>query len=227
VDVLWGERPAPRRGPRPAFDPERLARTGIEIADREGLPAVTMQRVAESLGVTKMALYRYLPGKAELVALMVDIGLGPPPVPAAGASWRETLTQWSRALFATFSDHPWSIEATRGERIIGPNELSWMETAVAALADSGLDGAEMLDVVVVLTGHVRSLGDQTRGFRGEAAENALADGFQALLAGREHRFPAVTAALASAAASGKQNRALDFGVDRILDGVESLIASRA
>ncbi len=35
-----------------------------------------MLRVADALSVTKMALYRYGPGKAELVALMIDIGIG-------------------------------------------------------------------------------------------------------------------------------------------------------
>ncbi|GAA0252917.1 TetR/AcrR family transcriptional regulator [Cryptosporangium japonicum] len=225
MDVLWGERPTPRRGPRPAFDRERIARTGIEIADREGLAAVTMQRVAESLGVTKMALYRYVPGKAELVALMVDIGIGEPPE-VTGATWRAVLAVWARELFARFSEHPWSLEATRGARLVGPNELGWMEVAVAALAGSGLDGAETLDTVVVLTGHVRALGEQTGAFDTVSAEDALTTGFQAILAGREDRFPAVTAAFASAAASGKQNQALDFGVERILDGVAALIASR-
>ncbi|WP_035855444.1 TetR/AcrR family transcriptional regulator [Cryptosporangium arvum] len=225
MDVLWGERPAPRRGPRPAFDRERIARAGIEIADREGLAAVTMQRVAESLGVTKMALYRYLPGKAELVALMVDIGIGAPPAPG-GAGWREALALWARELFVRFHQHPWTLEATRGARPVGPNELGWMEVAVAALAGSGLDGAETLDTVVVLTGHVRALGEQTVAFGTVSAEDPLTTGVQAILAGREDRFPAVSAAFASAAASGNQNQALDYGVDRILDGVAALIASR-
>ena len=226
IALLWGERPPVRRGPRPAFDPESIARAGITIADREGLAAVTMQRVAESLGVTKMALYRYVPGKAELVALMVDIGLGEPPAAGADTSWRDALTRWSHQLFRAFSAHPWAIEATRGSRVVGPNELSWMETAVAALAGSGLDGAETLDVVVLLTGHVRNLGDQTSALRGANAEEAVTAGFQAVLAGREERFPAVTAAFASAAAGGAQGQALDFGITRILDGIEVLIASR-
>lgn len=227
IALLWGERPTPRRGPRPAFDIEGIARAGVTIADADGLAAVTMQRVAESLGVTKMALYRYVPGKAALVALMVDLGIGEPPAAVTGAPWREALTVWSRALFAKFYEHPWSIEATRGARVIGPNELGWMEAAVAALGGSGLDGAETLDVVVVLTGHVRSLGDQVRAFSGDeapAAEGAVADTFRAVLAGREDRFPAVTAAFA---AGGRESQALDFGIDRILDGVEVLIASRS
>ena len=78
-DLLWGQRPPGQRGPRPTLSVAEVARAGVAVGDAEGIGAVTMQRVADELGVTKMALYRYLPGKAELVALMIDIGLGEPP----------------------------------------------------------------------------------------------------------------------------------------------------
>ena len=55
---------------------EGIAQAGIEIADAEGIAAVTMERVADALGFTKMSLYRYVPGKNELVALMIDSALG-------------------------------------------------------------------------------------------------------------------------------------------------------
>src|SRR5690349_10100499 len=88
--LLWGKQPddGPRRGPKPAFTLEQITRTGIEIADADGITALTMQRVADELGFTKMALYRYVPGKDELVALMTDAALGDPP-PLTGRGWRE------------------------------------------------------------------------------------------------------------------------------------------
>lgn len=68
---------------------DAIAAAGIDIADRDGLSAVTMQRVAERLGVTKMALYRYVPGKVELVALMIDLGIGEPPrLATIAGGWR-------------------------------------------------------------------------------------------------------------------------------------------
>ncbi|WP_233220248.1 TetR/AcrR family transcriptional regulator, partial [Micromonospora sp. RP3T] len=82
-ELLWGAPVGPRRGPRPTLSPAVVARAGIAVADADGLDGLTMQRVAESLAVTKMALYRYVPGRAELVALMLDAALGePPPAPA-------------------------------------------------------------------------------------------------------------------------------------------------
>src|SRR5690606_30477758 len=65
--------PAPaKRGPKPRYTLHVIADAALAIADEHGLEAVTMQQVAAHLGTTKMALYRYLPGRAELDAVMLD-----------------------------------------------------------------------------------------------------------------------------------------------------------
>lgn len=224
--LLWDRQAGPRPGPKPTLTLAAIARAGIDIAGADGLTAVTMQRVAEALGVTKMALYRYVPGKAELVALMVDIGMGQPPRPRSDADgWRLRLDEWARAMFRLFRQHPWALDVTVGARAIGPNELGWIEQAVAALAGTGLDGGEMLDVAATLAGHVRTIAQQRR-----AASDGPGQGMEAALASvvraREERFPALRAALDSAAVHGSQGEALDFGLNRILDGVGLLIARR-
>ena len=147
IALLWDQPVSARRGPKPALNLEAIAAGGIGIADADGLAAVTMQRVAAALGVTKMALYRYVPGKAEMVALMIDLAIGEAPrFGGAAGEWRLRLDQWARQMFSRFYRHPWALEATVGPRAIGPNELGWMEEAVVALAGTGLDGGEMLDV---------------------------------------------------------------------------------
>ena len=228
IALLWDRPATPRRGPRPALNLEAIARAAIGIADADGLAAVTMQRVAAALGVTKMALYRYVPGKAEMVALMIDIGLGEAPRSGGAAGdWRLRLDQWARQMFSRFCRHPWALEATVGPRAIGPNELGWMEAAVATLAGTGLDGGEMLDVAATLAGHVRAIAQQRSAVAGGRPEQAMAAAITGLLHGRQERFPALTAAFGSAAGHGSQDKALDFGLACILDGVGLLIASRA
>src|ERR1700684_4122158 len=83
LDLLWGIPDRPRRGPRPSLSLARIVTEAISLADAEGLSNLSMQRLAERLGCAKMALYRYVPGKAELEALMLDTALGAAPDPAA------------------------------------------------------------------------------------------------------------------------------------------------
>jgi AcrR family transcriptional regulator len=153
VKVLWGPRPQPTRGPKPALSIDRIAQAAIKVADADGLAAVTMQRIASELGFTKMALYRYVPGKAELIALMVDTAGDPPPVlDGETDDWRAQLGHWARRLLELLQRHPWLLEATVGPRIMGPNELGWLEQAVAALDGTGLHGSERMDAIVVILG---------------------------------------------------------------------------
>ncbi|WP_240003437.1 TetR/AcrR family transcriptional regulator C-terminal domain-containing protein [Streptomyces cinnamoneus] len=224
--LLWGPHPQPRRGPKPALSLDGIARAGVAIADAEGLPALSMQRVAEHLGKTKMSLYRYVPGRAELVALMVEAAIGAPPEPDAGV-WRARLTNWSHALSAVFAHHPWLLDVTVGPRLMGPNELAWMERALAALEGLGLTGGERMDAVVLLTGHVRGIALQSRAAGAGGAEAQLVAALGEVM--REHGdgYPSLLAAMASSAEPLAQDQALAFGLERILDGLEVLIARRA
>ncbi len=72
IELLWRLRERPRPGPKPRFTVDDVAAAAIAIADAEGLAALSMRRVAERLGVAAMSLYTYVPGKAELIDLMLD-----------------------------------------------------------------------------------------------------------------------------------------------------------
>jgi AcrR family transcriptional regulator len=231
-DLLWGSGGRPRRGPKPSLSLERIVTEAIALADADGLASLSMAHLAERLGCAKMALYRYVPGKAELVALMVDAGLGdPPPAPVQAAesargepAWRAVLRQWATTIHQRYRAHPWAIEATVGARPTGPNELAWMENALAALAGTGLTGSERLDAVVLLNGHVRGLVQVTSA--GQQLEGEIARQVGLALSAHAERYPQVLAAFSAGAGPGGRDNALDFGIDRILDGLAVLIAER-
>ncbi len=244
-DLLWGTPQRPRRGPKPSLSLERIVTEAIALADAEGLANLSMQHLAERLGCAKMALYRYVPGKAELVALMLDAGLGDPPsappaesararpasvAPGQSAApgeepWRAILRLWATTIFGRYRAHPWAIEASAGSRPTGPHELAWMETALAALAGTGLTGPERLDAVVLLNGHVRSLVQVTSG--GDDLEAEIARQIGAVVSAYPDRYPQVLAAFAGSPQPAGRDNALDFGIGRILDGLAALIATRS
>lgn len=238
VRLLWGPPPGPpARGPRRGLTLEGIAGAGVAIADAEGLGGVSMQRVAAELAVTKMALYRYVPGKAELVALMAEAAMPDPAaeldaaLEGAGSGWRERLGVWARELLAAFRAHPWLLQATVGARGVGPREVGWLERALAALEGCGLNGAESMDAVVLVAGHVRGIAEQERAVSAGGAAGGGPDVELGAVLGEVMRlrgadFPALGAALASVARDGGQDQALDFGLERILDGIGLLVAAR-
>ena len=72
-----------------------------------------MQRLAREVGMTAMALYRYFPAKADLVALMIDsasdspLDFGKPSLP-----WNTRLNEWAHRCLAIYTRHRWFLEAT-------------------------------------------------------------------------------------------------------------------
>src|SRR2546430_12616714 len=148
VELLWGAVERPSRGPKPAMSLEKIVHAAVAIVDKEGLGALSMQRVAKEFGFTTMSLYRYVPGKYELIDLMIDTVVGPPPDLSGLSGWRAKLTKWARLTSDAFQRHPWYLDAAT-HRIMGPNQIGWLEVAVDALRGNGLRGQDLLDAVLV------------------------------------------------------------------------------
>jgi AcrR family transcriptional regulator len=225
VQLLWGPQARPSRGPKPAMSLERIVAAAVAIADAEGLAALSMQRVAGELGFTTMSLYRYVPGKNELLDLMMDSVIGEPPrLHEIPGGWRPQLEHWAHATYAAFHAHPWFLPAATRKRVMGPNEVGWLEVAVQALSGTPLKGEELVDAVLTVNGHVRSLAIFTvqEPVFDEQAINTFVD----LLRQNASRFPALNAALAAGAFGPSEAHPIDFGIQRILDGIEAYIESK-
>ncbi len=242
VAKAWGLREPRGRGPRPGLSLDRVVDAAIALARGEGLAAVSMARVAATLGASTMGLYRYVSGKNELLTLMVDRAWGPPPRPAdAGAGWREGLARWARALHAAGVRDPWVVAIPISSAPATPQQVAWMDACFAALRGTGLAPGECASVLLLLSGYVRNqvaLGASLAAALTtdpDAAE--LMRSYSQVLArvADPARFPALAAAVAAGAfddAEGEDDaEGLDaeftFGLERILDGIEALIRSRA
>jgi AcrR family transcriptional regulator len=220
--LLWDERPAPRRGPKPLLDRGRIVRAGIEIADADGLDALSMQRVAAKLDAATMALYRHVPGKAELIALMLDAAIGEPPELPEGTGWRTALAAWARANRDVFVRHRWTLPLVTGSRTMGPNELAWTEAALRVASATGLPTAALLDVLILVNSYVR-------GAVVDLAGGPVVPGPEMLRRlGLLERYPMLAGVLAQASGpEGPASRAhrFEFGLARVLDGVGQFVRS--
>lgn len=230
VELLWGIQQRPKRGPKPALSLERIVAEAIALADAEGLANLSMQRLADRLGFTKMSLYRYASGKEQLMALMLDTAIGLPPditatmAESSDESWRTGLAAWAETIFERYVAHPWTIEVSTGVRPIGPNEMAWTESALVALKDTGLTGSERLDTIVLINGHSRSMAQQIS----SPGSEDLTVQFAAMMTAAGDRYPEVIKAFTeeSSSEAGQSDNALKFGIARVLDGVAVLIAQR-
>ena len=237
LDLLWGTSERPRRGPRPSLSLERIVTEAISLADAEGLANLSMQHLAGRLGCAKMALYRYLPGKSELVALMIDAALGDPPEPPAQRA-PTAETGLGEQLVA-------SRTAAVGDdhlRPVPPSPVGNRRHRGRAAHRPARDG---------LAGDRARRAGRHRPYRPRAArrggaaerprpqpgpgdaagqhdlEAEMARQVGAALAANPDRYPQVLAAFSESPPPAGRNNALDFGIDRILDGLAALIAARS
>ncbi len=217
ADLLWSAPRRPRRGPRPRVDLAGIVAAAVLVADEDGLDAASMQHVADAVRVTKMALYRYVPGRAELVALMIESALDP--APDLTGDWRTRLRAWADAMRAALTRHRWVAAAAVGGRLIGPTEARWLEVGLAALDGLGLPAAQRLDTLALISSHVRGMVQQQTTAHPELTIGTLlTDALR-----QRTEFPLTTAALTEAMGTGDTDDAYRFGLDRILDGINALI----
>jgi AcrR family transcriptional regulator len=217
--LLWrtSQDPGTRPGPRPALDVQRIVAAAITLADADGLAAVTMRRVASGLGVAAMTLYGHVPGKGELVDLMLDAVLGELyPDEAPAGNWRARLEAVARANWSLFRRHPWAVHLANGRPPLGPQLVRKYELELRAVDGLGLSEVQMDLLVRLVNGFVRGTVTGERA----TAEQAVVD---------PARFP--TAARVGAAthppAAEAAQRSFEFGLERLLDGIGVLILSAA
>lgn len=226
-DLLWNRREPPARGPKPAFQLGEIVQAGVAIADRHGLSALTMASVAERLGVTTMALYRYVPSKGALIDLVADSAIGRPPKPR-GLNWRADISAWARANLAQMRRHPWLFEIISTRASVGPNWARWIDSGLQSLAGLPFSASENMAVLLLVDGHFRAAAQVLVGPKSsEEWENNF--GRMLHTVAEDQRYPTLAAMLAAGrfAEPGLDLESMiDFGFERLLDGIEAFARSR-
>lgn len=136
-----------------------MVTAGIEIADSEGLLALSIRGVASRLGAPPMSLYRHVRSKEDLVGLMAEQALGEERLPeAAPPGLRTQLEVAARLEWKVLRRHPWLARVLNISRPTPtPNTLGMAEWVLRALDTSGLDAADRLQVHVLLHSFIQGL----------------------------------------------------------------------
>ncbi|MBD0673180.1 TetR/AcrR family transcriptional regulator C-terminal domain-containing protein [Streptomyces sp. CBMA156] len=240
--LLWGAPEEPRTGrsgPRPGLSVDAIVSAAVAVADAEGMAALSMRAVGERLGRTAMALYTYVPGKAELLDLMHDRALaelrtGQPPA----AGWREAVTAWAEGLYACYLRHPWVLQVSQARPVLGPAELAAMEALLGALRPAALAPPRLRGAVAALWQFVRGLAATTADARGAAAATGVTDEewwsarsarLAELAPDFAERFPLLVALQSEGggAPEDTHREAFRTGLAVLLDGIEAGAGPRA
>lgn len=237
VALLWREGPgdAPRRGPKARVALDDVVRAAVDLADAEGLGAVSLRRLAALVGLASpAALYTYVPTKAELVDLMVDACFAELDlVVGARAGIARRIRAIADGNLAVHRAHPWLAEVSADRPPLGPGQLRKYELELRALDGIGLRDVEMDLVLGLVLSFVRATALADHGAASAEDEQgwwAAAGPALARHVGPED-FP--LASRVGTAAGEQHGRAHDpeaayaFGLERIADGVQALVRRRA
>ena len=221
--------PERSRGP---LNAAAIAACGVALADRDGLEAVSMRHVADSLGVSAMALYRHVDNRETLLLAMASeagrdfVLLSPSP-----ASWQEMLRHLADALWEAFVEHPWLLQIVLGpSRLLDMAATADLEFLLQTLSTAGLSDEESFDCVlsvpaiVIGTSSLALAANPGPGRHRPTRPNAVVpldaddaaapDSLAARLRGRGITYPV-------------SRKSLDFAVDSFLRGIEDRIVKNA
>jgi AcrR family transcriptional regulator len=252
MELLWGAGTPPSRGPKPGLTVAAIAEAAIAVADTEGLAALSMRKVAEKLGKSAMSLYTYVPGKPELLDVMLDTVLGEDPktYPLDGG-WRGAVEAAARDEWAFYQRHPWVLQVSGSRALLGPNELAAYESQLRLFDSLGMTAVDVTRAVSAVSNFVRGsakavadarAAEQATGLSDDEWWNARSSLLDELLPPEQfaERFPIATR-LEQEHAFDQTDRspdddtpytvkealdAFEFGLQRLLDGIEAFAAGR-
>lgn len=226
-----------KTGPKPGLSVDRLVTVAIGVADRDGLEALTIRKLAKELGLGAMSLYTYVADKSELLELMIDEAYLAMPELTAAETWRDGVRALAGSNLALYRRHPWLAETYSERPPLGPGVIGKYERELAVLDGLGLSDVELDAALSFVLNFVRAAArDELQAARIQALTQASnSDWWQAQEQVLSALLPAGKYPLAErvGSAAGEHNQgayhagyAYEFGLERVLDGLAKLIQGR-
>lgn len=191
----------------------------IDLADQQGLKAVTMRKTAQRLKVEAMSLYNHIANKEALLDAMVEAVVSEVMLPDPNGEWREELRHWAFSMQAVLNRHPWATLLLMERINIGPAMLSQIDAGLGCLVNAGFSLADADQARNALTSHIYGFVLNEQNFPLEPGSYAeAAKTFLPNLP--EDTYPYMRA-LALEVIEGRFSGLNDFsfGLDLILDGL--------
>jgi AcrR family transcriptional regulator len=213
--------------PRTPLNRRRVLEAAVALADRDGLGALSMRKLAQELGVEAMSLYHHVAGgKDAILDGIVDVVFGEIELPPAEAGWREAMRRRAVSTREALRRHPWAIGLMESRPTPGPANLRHHDAVLGVLRGAGFPLALAAHAYALLDSYIygfalqeASLPFQTPEETAELAQSIMA----AYAAGDYPHLTEITVdhVLQPGYDFGDEYR---FGLELILDGLERALA---
>lgn len=197
---------------------ERIIDAAVEVADREGLGAVTMRRLGQQLGVEAMSLYKHVADKDDVLAGIADRVASEFELPSRDVDWRMAIRASSIAAYAVLSRHPWAGPLLESDFDPGPARLAYLDAVVGVLHEAGFSLQDVAHAFGALDSHLYGFTMQVASWPFGVDE--YAEVATELAAGLDpERYPNLIAMATMVGQEGGVPLDFTFGLDLLLDGL--------
>ncbi|GAA1513466.1 TetR/AcrR family transcriptional regulator [Nocardioides humi] len=211
--------------PRTPLTPERIVLAAVEVADRSGLPAVSMRNVGKALGVEAMSLYHHVAGKEALLDALVDWIFAGIDLPEPDEPWRQAMRRRAASARDRLAAHPWAVGLIESRRTPLPALLRHHDAVLGSLRGGGFSVADAAHAFSVIDAYVYGfvVTEVNLPFDSEAEVEDVTAGLMADMA--EGAYPHLTELVVEHALQPGYDYAEEFGfgLDLVLDGLARLV----
>lgn len=227
--LLWDPPQPSGRGRRARLTLDDVVAAGTVVAGTSGLDGLSMRKVAARLGVGAMTLYTYVPGRTELIDLMVDRAFAALTLPPPGTPWREAMTRYAHEHLEMYQRHPWLLQVSGWRMPLAPHVLDSEESGLRILDEAGLPPDRIVEVIGLINTYVHGVARAAVAEQAEGSTSGLSNDdywesmstfwvtyFDAA------RYPTMTR-IWEAGGFDTGHAGFDRTLDRLLDGVEHAV----
>ena len=201
---------------------DRILTAALQLADRDGLTALSMRKVAAELNVEAMSLYNHIGNKADIVAGITDLVAGEIELPTPDFDWKGQMKTRSQSAHRVLMRHPWAAAQFQQPRTPGPMMMSYLDATLGCLIAVGFTPAQADHARNTIDNHVY-------GFTLQRLTRPTRTREIARLAKRElkeipkDKFPSLYRRMEDLSeVRSAEVDDFDFGLDLILDGLDAL-----
>lgn len=202
---------------------ERIMAAAVDLADREGIEALTIRALAGEMGVGPMTLYHYVDGKEAVLDGMVDAVFAKIASPDPALPWREAVRARCISAKGVLVQHPWSVPLLESRRTPGPETLAHHEAMLACFFGGGLSTQLTAHAYAVLDAYVYGFSIQEASLPVQGGEGSAELAAEISAAFAPDQYPSLVRFTVEHAMQPGYDFGISFeyGLDLLLDGLEA------